>query len=724
MSPLNAVLIAIGSICLAMGLICLVIGRRMQDAPVYIWFALAALFAAANAFVEPLAYGATTTADLNRIFKWAIIFQGLCWISLVWYVAYYARSSRRWLAVAVTAGYAVALVVHVSSPFGLLFTGISEVVRLRLPWGEFFSLARGAPNPWRIVGDLTTLLLIAFVLDAIIGLVRRGQRRRALRLGAATTFLLLALLHGSLVDLLVVRTPYAISLGFLFAVMIMGLDLANEAARASQLEFESGRRERRWKVFLDGIRLLVVRTDGDGRLQYVNPHFCDVVGLPSQELIGRLFADLIADGDLLVPAASSASERSDLQGVTLEEGRLVTADGSERVVLWSNVILSAQDGPARETLAVGVDITERRHAETARDDAMRELDALKRRLEEENLYLRQEIRVERDFEGIVGESDALLYVLHRVEQVAETETTVLILGETGVGKELVARAIHDASARKLEPFVRLNCANLPDNLVESELFGHEAGAFTGATGLRKGRFELADGGTIFLDEIAELPQELQGKLLRVLQEGEFERVGSSMTRHTDVRVLAATNRDLALEVEQGRFRADLFYRINVYPITVPPLRDRREDVAALVTHFVNRIARRHGRTITEVPASVMHELSAYDWPGNVRELQNVLERAVITSPESELRLPEALTVNATRQQAQVTLQGVRLRSLRDVERHHILAVLESTDGRVAGSGGAAEVLGLHANTLRSRMKKLGIPRGAGRATAEGTPTSG
>jgi chemotaxis protein methyltransferase CheR len=310
--------------------------------------------------------------------------------------------------------------------------------------------------------------------------------------------------------------------------------------------------------------------------------------------------------------------------------------------------------------------------------------------------------------NMVGESDALAYVRHRIQEVCATDATVLIHGETGVGKELVAHAIHRWSTRSDKPFIRVPCAALPPSLIESELFGHVAGAYTGATGERQGRFELADGGTILLDEIGELPLELQGKLLRVLQEGDFERVGSSTMVHVDVRVLAATNRNLKKEVEAGRFREDLYFRINVFPITVPPLRDRKSDIPLLVDHFVRTISQRMGRNITEVPASILRKLREYDWPGNVRELENVLERAVITSPGPKLSLPEPLANVPSDAHKESGSGDDVLRPLREIEKQHIQRVLAKSNGRVAGPGGAAEILGLHPNTLRSRMQKLGV----------------
>jgi len=353
------------------------------------------------------------------------------------------------------------------------------------------------------------------------------------------------------------------------------------------------------------------------------------------------------------------------------------------------------------------DITERKLVEIERDKALKELEALKNKLEEENLYLKSEINEVRHFSEMIGTSNALRYVQTRVAQVAPTFATVLIQGETGVGKELVARAIHhDSKGRSGKPFIKVNCAAIPPDLVESELFGHERGAFTDAREMRKGRFELADTGTLFLDEVSELPQETQAKLLRILQDGEFERVGGTRTLKSDVRIIAATNRDLNAEVAAGRFRADLFYRINVYLITVPPLRKRRDDIPLLVEHFISLIAPRIGKQIDSIPGQIMDMLKAYDWPGNIRELRNVVERSIITSPNSTLRVQDDLVMKP---EITPEFSGLPV-SLDEVQRHHILAILEKTDWKIEGPGGAAEILQLKPSTLRHRMKKLGIKR--------------
>ena len=385
---------------------------------------------------------------------------------------------------------------------------------------------------------------------------------------------------------------------------------------------------------------------------------------------------------------------------------------NKKIDKWVQIVslpIQDEDGRIAQVLEATTDITERKKTEAARDRYLEELEALKARLEDENIYLKEEIESRHGFKEIIGRSNAILYVLEKVRQVAETDATVLIQGETGVGKELVSRAIHNTSRRSQKPFIKVNCANLPANLVESELFGHESGAFTGAERLRKGRFELADGGTIFLDEISELPLDLQSKLLRVLQEGQFERVGGSNPLKVDVRVIAATNLILSEEVAEGRFRPDLFYRLNVYPITVPPLRTRREDIPLLVNHFVPQIAARMGKTVDQIPPHVLEKLTAYNWPGNVRELINILERAVITSFDSVIRLPEEIaeTTKPPENASNAQTQPVDLQT---VERQHIISVLNSVNWRISGPKGAAKILGLNPSTLRFRMQKLGISK--------------
>jgi formate hydrogenlyase transcriptional activator len=336
--------------------------------------------------------------------------------------------------------------------------------------------------------------------------------------------------------------------------------------------------------------------------------------------------------------------------------------------------------------------------------AFRQIEELKNKLAEEKLYLEDEIRTEFNFEEIIGESATLKAILKQVETVAPTDSTVLIQGETGTGKELIARAIHNLSARRERTFVKLNCAAIPTGLLESELFGHERGAFTGAIAQKIGRFELAHQGTLFLDEVGDIPLELQPKLLRVLQEQQFERLGSTRTIQVDVRLVAATNQDLARMVADRHFRSDLYYRLNVFPVTVPALRDRREDIPTLVRYFAQKHARRMNKHVETIPTGTMDALVRYHWPGNVRELENLIERAAIVSPGPVLKVPLGELTPPTQS------QGQGMATLEAAERQHILRALETTNWVLGGPQGAATRLGMKRTTLQSRMRKLGISR--------------
>ncbi len=352
------------------------------------------------------------------------------------------------------------------------------------------------------------------------------------------------------------------------------------------------------------------------------------------------------------------------------------------------------------------EIEERNQAQAALQEALAEIKQLTGRLQAENLHLQQELSRDYNFGEFVGQSSAVSYVFFRVEQVAPQDTTVLLLGETGVGKGLIARAIHSRSARKDRPMITVNCTSLPANLIESELFGREKGAFTGAHARQMGRFELADGATIFLDEIGEMPLELQCKLLRVIQDSEFERLGSARTIKVNVRIIAASNRNLEEEIAAGRFRADLFYRLNIFPITIPPLRQRTDDIPLLVQFFMTKFNKKIGKKIGTVSTETLTALQQYHWPGNVRELESVIERAVITSQGNALQILDRLEPfrKTENQEAQ------EVKALAELEQEHILQVLQQTNWRVEGTHGAALLLGLNPSTLRARMRKYGIRR--------------
>jgi PAS domain S-box-containing protein len=494
------------------------------------------------------------------------------------------------------------------------------------------------------------------------------------------------------------------------ALLIVGLILQRARRRQAQAELRESQQFMELSTSAGELGLWVRDLEqGDFR---VNTRLRSLFGFSENQVLR--FADIV---DRIHPddrvRVIDDAEQAHRAGVSFEgEFRVVIPDRGER---WVAARGRTVDEPGRNgarRMGVVFDITERKRVEKDLNAALVEIRGLKERVEEENLYLREEIFEVKGFDEIVGKSDALKYVLTRVEQVAKTDATVLLQGETGVGKELIARAIHEKSSRSNRPQVKVNCATLPEALVESELFGHEKGAFTGADRQRKGRFELADGGTILLDEVGELPASTQAKLLRVLQEGEFERVGGSRTIKVKVRIIAATNRKLHDEVSAGRFRQDLFYRLNVYPITIPPLRERREDIPLLVSHYVREIGERLGKNISEVPAQVMREFTEYNWPGNIRELQNVIERAVIVSPDVVLRLPEPLLQATTTPDGKSDglMQAIEVSTLDEAEREHILRALEATGWRIEGPKGAAAMLKLHPSTLRFRMKKLGLTK--------------
>jgi PAS domain S-box-containing protein len=425
---------------------------------------------------------------------------------------------------------------------------------------------------------------------------------------------------------------------------------------------------------------------------------------PDEELSLQRFLEAIHPDDR---ERVRENVRQSLEARTMihAEFRILHPDGTIRWIVARGRPFSKASGLQERLMGVSIDVTERKEMEARLREQLDEIESLKLQLEKENLYLREELSQGQGFEKIVGSSDALNYVLFRVGQVAPTDATVLILGETGTGKGMVANAIHGMSGRKDSPMITVNCAALPANLIESELFGREKGAFTGAHARQAGRFEVADGGTIFLDEIGELPLELQSKLLRVLQDGEFERLGSAKTVKVDVRVIASTSRDLKEEVRAGRFREDLFYRLNVFPVSIPPLRKRADDIPQLVRFFTDKYSRKIGRQIETIPKAAMRALEGYSWPGNVRELEHVIERAVITTTGSVLQLAERLEPLMDSDETDSSLKD-----LAAMEREHILRVLRETGWKIEGAKGAATILNLHPSTLRFRIKKLGIKR--------------
>ncbi len=463
----------------------------------------------------------------------------------------------------------------------------------------------------------------------------------------------------------------------------------------------------------------VIPWEADARtweFSYVGPQAEEMLGYPTERWYDSGFWASCVHPDDREDAVGCYRTRCRTQEHFECEYRMIKADGTS---VWLRDVVDVDSIGGEPIILRGFmfdisDLKEAReaaeHGEQTLRTALQEIEKLKQRLEGENLYLRQEIGQTRSGDELVGESNLMRQVTALVEQVAPTDATVLILGETGTGKELIARSIHEQSRRAAHPLIRVSCATLPSTLIESELFGHEKGAFTGAISRRIGRFELADGGTIFLDEIGDLPLELQPKLLRVLQEGEFERLGSTKTITVDVRVIAATNRDLDDAVATAEFRKDLYYRLQAFPITVPPLRERRGDIPLLVWYLLGRTNVNIGRAIDSIPDDVMQRLVRYPWPGNVRELENVIERAVILTQGQSLQLEGSFGLSDVGIGGRRGTTGTTSARLEDVERAHILRVLQECGWRIKGKSNAAERLGLHPSTLLHRLKRLGIER--------------
>jgi formate hydrogenlyase transcriptional activator len=593
------------------------------------------------------------------------------------------------------------LVRHLTSAIGVPFAAISEFagVNTRVRTLAFWARGKIQENfEYDLSGTPCEFVMRGRLCHFPSGVKERFPQASPLVKLGVESYLGTPLLdsEGNLLGLLAVfdDRPMAAQPRHLYVLRIFAARVAAvlERLRAEKRMSDS---ERRYRDLYEEAPVGYLSVGIDGRILSANHRAAQLVGYSAEELQGLPVAGLFA----LTPDGKTRDAESfrrllageEVSGLEVEMRR---KDGRPLwISLWMRPI-RGEDGKVQASRSIWVDITDRVLAEADRA-----------RLQQQNLYLRDEIKATRNFDELVGQSPALQAVLDKVRSVAPTDASVLISGETGTGKELIASAIHLASKRRDKPFIKINCAAFPPGLVESELFGHEKGAFTGAVARRSGRFELANGGTIFLDEIGEVPPETQVKLLRVLQEREFDRVGGGSPIKVDIRVLAATNRDLLQLVHEKKFREDLYYRLNVFPIALPPLRERKEDIPLLVNFLVHKFATRIGKRIDAVTEHAMQRLIDYPWPGNVRELENVLERAVILTTGAALAIgPELLPISdeAPSVRRELTLESV--------ERDHIVSILQETDWVVDGPRGAARILGLHGNTLRNRMKKLGIMR--------------
>ena len=691
--------------CFTIGAIYLIVWLRLRKFNENLLFSIAALGASAVGFFELLALHSNDIPTYVIALKYQTLGVFVMLVSLIWFIYFYFGTGKKWLIWLISYLWTFSVIVNFIAPFSLVYEKITELHQLRMPWGELYTTAIGVDHPLRFISDIPSLLIVIFIVDASIRLLKKGGKRRAGWIGGGSLFfILLAGIHTPLVDAGIIKSPYLISFSFLAIILAMSLEISYSVYEAANLSKEVIANEKRWKSLLENVQFLVCGVDKNGIINYTNPHYLKTTGYNKEEVLNNHFDFLVSSNpkDNIENLGKIFQKENKLPNMQVS---IITNNGEERNIYWSNVVIRDKDGNYDGVIAVGNDLTEKIKAEQELKNAVEELEEMKNRLEDEVVYLKKEIVGER-FEEIIGESPALNYVLSRVEEVAESDTTVLLEGDTGVGKERFAKAIHQKSFRKDNPFIIVNCATIPTNLLESELFGFEKGAFSGAEKQRKGRFELANNGTLFRDEIGYLPLEIQPKLLRVIEGGEFERLGGEKTIKVNVRLIAATNKVLKNEVYAGNFREDLFYRINIFPISIPPLRQRSTDVPLLVNEFVKTLSLKHHKQIDLIPQSTLNKLKNYDWPGNVRELMNVIERAVITTKGNKLKLVDEFKTSL---KIKDETKG-KLGKLEEVEREHILKVLEACDWKISGEKGAANILNLHPNTLRSKMEKLKIKK--------------
>jgi len=674
---------------------------RRQDLD-NLMFTLAALGAALLAASELLFYKTTSLDKYNLLIRLVHIPLFILIVSITWFVWFNFKTGRLWMAYSITGLWAIGLILNFAVGDNLTFMEMEGLRQAQTFTGESISIPFGKVNPLSHLANLASLLLVIYVIDAMIKLIRKGDKRRGYVLGLSIVFfILVAGIQAPLIDYGFLPTAYMISLSFTAILFAMSLELTNDLLTVSSLSKKVLAKEAQWSKLLNDVLLPVVEVDSLGVINYVNPYFLSLTGFAKEDVMGKRWIDHFIPDHVKNELMDSFSLPIQVDFPRHFQNPILTKSGKELMIYWSNVSIVNEKDSSIGIIAMGNDVSER-------EDALKKVLELKQELEIENLALKKNIDDGPGLSGIIIRSDASKYAFRKAKEVAEVGTTVLLQGETGVGKGVHAQFIHEQSERVNQKFLQINCAALPLELIESELFGYEKGAFTGAARKKKGRFELADKGTIFLDEIGELPASLQPKLLRVLQSGEFEPLGGEKTIKVDVRIIAATNRILSEEVKKGNFREDLYYRINIFPITIPPLRKRKEDIPELLEYFVNHFQGKYDRKITGISKSTYTSFSNYDWPGNIRELQNVVERAVISTKGDTLRISKISNDHLPILKSAKKQESNRSLKLSEVEKKHIIKVLEECNWRVHGENGAAEILDINPSTLRSRMKKLDI----------------
>jgi PAS domain S-box-containing protein len=668
-------------IALAMGLLSFMTFLRRGSEKTDLLFSLMCLLVVLFILFPPVGFILSDQAPYSVQIKTKRIFNFSFIALFPWFIASYTGYAKRLVPVMVTFSI-------VASYFMMFFTSTESPRQL-----------------WFLMAIISVGAMVAHGFYAAYLQFRQQQRTKAIWLFAAVTSFALFNFIGAANQL--ERNYFSSNWDVIFLpinlcpivfILIIGLQLQINPNRLTRLEKLLGLREGRWQSLMEDIQLIVVHTDMEGRISFINPYGVRALNYKdASELLDTNWTDhLIPIQETVNSNADFATIKNSGHALLINKSILITKDGKQKFINWTSDLLYNDDDDMIGRMNIGSDITKL-------EEAIHQIQHLKAELEKENLNP-DDSPVGSGHQEIVGNSRPFIYAIQKSRQVAPTNASVLLLGETGVGKEAFADLVQRTSLRSAMPFVKVNCGALYAELIEDELFGHEKGAFTGAVQSRVGRFEKANGGTIFLDEIGELPLPLQPKLLRVLQNGEFERVGGHQTIKVDVRVIAATNADLEKYVKESRFRDDLFYRLNVFPITIPPLRKRSVDIPLLIQHFIENKSKEHGKHFENISKADMNRLCDYEWPGNIRELKNVIERAVISSENHTLRLDwfykDIDNRNAT------TTTGTA--SLEEMEAAYILKVLQECRWKINGENGAAEKLVMHPNTLRSRMKKLKI----------------
>lgn len=666
-------------VAMAMGTISFFLGFKHKNRTDLI-FGLMCLSMLTFLLLPPVGFIVQNNAPYPTQILFKRIFIYTYYVLFPWFIFFFTNHQKRILPALISAGVVVAY-------FMMALTRVDQ------------------PKPtWAWLNILLFGLILLYGVTAGLKLHQHEKTNAGWFMAAMSVYgalFLLTILNqagvGFMENIFHVKLFFSIHLHALFLVLIMGLRLVHQVDERYIFEKKALATEKRWQSLLQHAPVLIVELDTAGNLHYINPYGVKLLGYSeASELTGRnSFETLLQENERtdrkkdFIHALRNQNQDDDYLVRTLR-----SKQGELLVITWKHFLTYTDSGEVNSMICVGINTTGEEKANKLVHD-------LKLELEKEKFGLSVDQSIEHA-DGIIGNSEAIRYAIEKARQVAKTTAPVLLEGETGVGKELIADLIHKNSLRDHAPMVKVNCGALPKELIEDELFGHEKGAFTTAIQSRKGRFELADGGTIFLDEIGELPLEMQPKLLRVLQNGEFERVGGQKTIKVDVRIIAATNRELANEVTNGHFRDDLFYRLNVFPITIPPLRKRKEDLPLLINHFIIKKTQKYNKSVEQISKADRQRLLEYTWPGNVRELKNVIERSVIASEGNTLRLEWFADETQPPAHDETTLE--------QVERQHIMKIMEACHWKINGENGAAEKLNMHPNTLRSKMKKLGIHR--------------